>query len=220
MKQGASLTFVNSPKGPIVGPLVMAGILVEEKNLPKLEKMGVKDSKLLTPKKRESLFGKIKKISKKHKIMVIQPEEIDAALDSDSLNLNWLEAHKSADIINKLKPDKVIIDSPSNNCKAYKRYLLRLLKNKDIEMVVEHKADFRYVACAAASILAKVTRDREIERIKKKIGDNFGSGYLSDPVTKDFLEKNFDRHPEIFRKTWLPYRKLKKMKHQKRLSEF
>ncbi len=207
-------------RGPIVGPLVMAGILVDEKDLPKLEKIGVKDSKLLTPKKREFLFEKIKKISKKYKILVVQPDEIDAALDSDSLNLNWLEAHKSAEIINELKPDKAIVDSPSNNCAAYKRYLLKLLKNKDIEIIVEHKADTNYVVCAGGSILAKVTRDREIEKIKKSIGNNFGSGYMADPLTKDFFEKNFDKHPEIFRKTWMPYKKLKSAKQQKSLSEF
>lgn len=212
--------LLGSPTGPIVGPLVMAGILVDEKDLPKLEKLGVKDSKLLTPKKRESLFEKIKKIAKKYVIIVAQPEEIDAALESDSLNLNWLEAHKSADIINELNPDKVIVDSPSNNCAAYKRYLMRLLKNKKIDVVVENKADVKYVVCAGGSILAKVTRDREIEKIKKEIGNNFGSGYLSDPRTKEFLEKNFEKHPEIFRKTWMPYKKLKKARNQKKLEEF
>jgi ribonuclease HII len=207
-------------RGPVIGPLVMAGVIIEEGDSDKLRKLGVKDSKLLTPQKRKQLFVKIKGTVKKYEILVIDPVEIDAALKSDHLNLNWLEAHKAADIINVLSPDKAIIDSPSNNCAAYKRYLARLLKNKGVELVVEHKADVNHVECAAASILAKVTRDAEIEKIKKSIGNNFGSGYLTDPKTKDFLEKKFNIHPEIFRKSWIPYKELVEAKKQKRLEEF
>lgn len=207
-------------RGPILGPMVIAGVLVDEEDAESLKAVGAKDSKLLTPRKREHLFVKIKKIVKKYKVVIIDPVEIDAALNSDHLNLNWLEAHKSAEIINALNPDRAIVDSPSNNCKAYARYLRPLLKNKEIELVVEHKADLNHVECGAASILAKVTRDAEIEKIKKSIGDDFGSGYLTDPKTKDFLEKKYNIHPEIFRKTWLPYEELVKGKKQKKIDEF
>ena len=207
-------------RGPVIGPLVMAGVLVEEGKLDKLRAMGVKDSKLLTHKQRKELFEKIKRAVKKHEIIVIEPAEVDDALMSDHLNLNWLEAHKAADIINALQPDKAVVDSPSNNCAAYKRYLVKLLKNKDIDVLVEHKADVNYVECGAASILAKVTRDAEIEKIKRSVGDDFGSGYMADPKTKLFLEKKFEVHPEIFRKTWTPYKDLVKAKKQKKIGEF
>jgi len=207
-------------RGPVIGPLVMAGVLVEEGRLDKLRAMGVKDSKLLTHKQRKELFEKIKRAVKKHEIIVIEPAEVDDALMSDHLNLNWLEAHKAADIINALQPDKAVVDSPSNNCAAYKRYLVKLLKNKDIDVLVEHKADVNYVECGAASILAKVTRDAEIEKIKRSVGDDFGSGYMADPKTKLFLEKKFEVHPEIFRKTWTPYKDLVKAKKQKKIGEF
>ncbi len=206
-------------RGPLIGPMVMAGVLVDEEGSESLKSLGVKDSKLLSQKRRVALYKRIVSVAKKYKITVIEPEEIDAALESDDLNLNWLEAHTSAKIINELKPDKVIIDSPSNNVVAYKRYLMKLLDNRRIEAVVEHKADVNHVECSAASILAKVTREEEIERIKKAVGD-FGSGYLTDPKTIKFFEENFERHPGLFRKTWAPYRKRLHLKGQKSMSDF
>jgi len=205
-------------RGPVIGPMVMAGVLIEESDIPKLKAMGVKDSKLLTKKQREALFSKIKKTVKSHKIIIISPKEIDKALESDNLNLNWLEAHKSAEIINKLRPDRTILDCPSSNTKAYKSYVKELLKNKT-ELIVEHKADINYPEASAASILAKVTRDKEMEKIQKKYG-NCGPGYPSNDLTQKFLKENWEKHPEIFRKTWASYRKHKEAKFQSSLEDF
>ena len=196
----------------------MCGILIKEEDEAKLKRLNVKDSKLLTSKQREDLFEKIKDAVRGFEIISTYPEEIDKAVNGhDGLNLNWLEARKSAEIINKLKPDKIIIDTPSNNIQAYKRFLLKLLKNKKIETVFEHKADFKYPVVAAASILAKVTRDREIEEIKKRIKHDFGSGYMADPKTVEFLEKNYEKHKDLFRKSWLPYKDTMNKKFQKHL---
>src|SRR3989344_7253116 len=157
-------------RGPVLGPLVMAGILIEEKDEPQLRKIKVKDSKLLTPKQRTALFPKITKIAENYKIIVVSPQEIDKAVKKDDgLNLNWLEANKSIEIIEELKPDLTILDSPSNNIKSYKSYVQHHLKHKT-QIQAEHKADLNYPVVSAASILAKVTRDAEIEKIKKQIG--------------------------------------------------
>jgi ribonuclease HII len=205
-------------RGPVIGPMVMAGILIEEKDLPKLKSLGVKDSKLLTRKQREALFTKIKKTVKSYKITIISPKEIDQALESDNLNLNWLEAHKSAEIINHLKPNRAILDCPSNNTKAYKSYVENLLNVKAM-LVVEHKADVKYIESGAASILAKVTRDKEMENIQKKYG-NTGPGYTSNAITQKFLKENWEKHPEIFRQSWISYRNHKQAKFQKTLDNF
>ena len=208
-------------RGPIVGPMVMCGILTDEEGAAQLKKIGAKDSKLLSPKQREQLFGKIIKIVKDYKIVIVSPAEIDSSVQSaDGMNLNWLEAHKSGEIINALNPDKIIIDSPSNNVENYKKYLLRLLKNKKVEAVVEHKADVNHVECSAASILAKVTRDEEVEKIKKIVVEDFGSGYLSDPKTIAFFDKYFEVYPDIFRKSWAPYKDKVNGKSQKKLGDF
>lgn len=198
--------------------MVMAGVLIDEKDEKRLIEIEVKDSKLLTPRQREALFGKIKKIAKKYKIMIINPDEIDAAIESPLMNLNLLEAIRSADITNQLKPDKVILDCPSNNIKEYKTKFKKYLKFKP-EVIAEHKADEKYPVVSAASILAKVTRDREIEKLRKKYGD-FGSGYPADPKTQAFLEEHFEDYPEIFRVTWDTYKKVVSRKLQRSLKEF
>jgi ribonuclease HII len=208
-------------RGPIIGPMVMAGVLVDEIGAQKLKKLGAKDSKLLSPKQREELFPKIKEIVKDFKIAIISPEKIDEAVQStEGMNLNWLEAKNSALIINHLKPERIVIDCPSTNISDYKNYLLRLLDNKKVDAVVEHKADLHHVECSAASILAKVTRDNEIERLKKGVVEDFGSGYLTDPKTLEFFEKFHNVYPDLFRKSWAPYRKKMEGKNQKNLFDF
>jgi len=192
-------------RGPVIGPLVVAGVAMDEKDLPKLKELGIKDSKLLTPKKREELFPKIQELTK-YKIIIIEPQEIDDAVNSTTLNLNWLEAIKYAMVINALNPDKAYVDCPSINTKAFQEYMEKFLKTKP-ELIVENKADLNYPIVGAASILAKVTRDREIKKLRDKYGD-FNSGYPSDPKTKDFLKKYHKKYPEIFRKSWSSYKKL------------
>jgi len=206
-------------RGPVVGPMVMCGVVIDESNLEKFKDIGAKDSKLLTKLQREKLFEKIKKTAKAYEIIIISAQEIDEALESDSLNLNWLEAKCTAEIINKLGPNKVILDCPSNNIKAYSSYVKRLLKN-NVDIIAEHKADVNYPIVGAASILAKVTRDWEIDKIKKDIKIDFGSGYPSDPKTAEFLKKNWNKYPEIFRKNWYPYRKVVLDQDQKKIGEF
>lgn len=208
-------------RGPVIGPLVIAGAAVEEKDKTKLQELGVKDSKLLTPKQREYLYDKILVIVKNKKIIIIPPAEIDAAVESKTLNLNWLEAIKSVEIIATLEPDKAILDCPSNNIKAYTNYVRNLLSDegKKIEIICEHKADLNHIEVAAASILAKVTRDRLIEDIKKEINMDFGSGYPSDPKTVDFLKNNWNKY-KFFRKSWSSWKKYAEEKKQKMLGEF
>ena len=210
------------PIGPVIGPMIMAGVLIEESDLDKLKTLGVKDSKLLTQSKREELFNEIIKIVKDYKIIKIYPEEIDNALFSDTSNLNDLEGEKMADIVNYLKPEKVIVDCPSTNKKAFTNFLNKRIKI-NTELLCEHKADFLFPEVSAASILAKCAREEEVELIKKQIGENTGSGYPSDPVTKEFLKNNWEKYPEIFRHSWssyLQYSDGKKSKKQKTLGEF
>lgn len=208
-------------RGPVIGPMVMCGLLVDEKGEKKLESMGAKDSKMLTREQREALFGKIKSIAIDYKIVVIKPSEIDKAVGrDDGLNLNRLEARKSCLIIDELKPDKAYIDSPSNNVKEYKEYVRSHIKHKKVELIVEHKADVKFKSVSGASILAKVTRDWEIEKIKKQIGVDFGSGYLHDPKTIEFMKNNYEKHADIFRKSWFPYKELVNKKMQRSLEEF
>ena len=207
-------------RGPVLGPMVMCGAMIEEKDLPKLIKLKPKDSKLLAKEEREELYPKLLSALKYYKVIIMQPKEIDKAVHGhDGLNLNKLEAHKQAEILNEFNPDKAIIDCPSNNIASYRLYLKKLVKNKKIELILEHNAE-RYPLVAAASIIAKVTGDNEIEHIKKEICIDFGSGYMSDPKTVEFLKINFEKFDYLFRKSWFPYQELLNKKFQKSLSDF
>ena len=93
-------------RGPVIGPLIIAGAMIEEGKESELG--AVKDSKLLKHKDRVSLYHQITAHSE-FKIIEVSPREIDEALDEKNteMNLNWLEAHKQAEIINHFNPDKV-----------------------------------------------------------------------------------------------------------------
>lgn len=198
--------MVDSPLGPIIGPLVICGICIEEGTEKKLVDLGVKDSKLLTPLQRSRIAKVLEKEYEFHRIVIL-PDEIDAAVEkNDGLNLNWLEAKKAAEIINELKPDKIVVDCPSNNPKAYTEYLRNLLKNKKVLLTCVHHADRDFPIVGAASILAKVERDNLIDEIKKKVKIDFGSGYIADPKTKVFVDKYWNKFPDIFRHSWAPYK--------------
>ena len=200
-------------RGPVIGPMIVAGVMINEDEEKLLE--GSKDSKKLLHKKRLELDKKIKKNST-YKIIEVGPNEIDEAVNSKTMNLNWLEAHKQAEIINALKPDKAIIDCPSPNTKAFKNYLKNLLENKNIELIVEHKADEKYITSSAASILAKVRREEIMDEIKKKYG-NTGPGYSSSPITQKFIKENWEKHPEIFRHSWSTFKRLSQKEKQIKL---
>ncbi len=207
-------------RGPVIGPLVIAAAVMEESELAKLKEIGVKDSKLLSPLQRERLFHELKKILHSCKIIELSPLQIDNALNDPNTNLNWLEMDNAVLLIDELRPDKVIIDAPSNNIPKVKEYVMRKMVNKRTKVILEHKADLNHEIVGAASILAKVTRDSQIEKIKKEIGINFGSGYPADPLTAEFLKKSWSRYPHIFRKTWKSYTNIAQKTGQKGLGEF
>ena len=206
-------------RGPVIGPMVVCGVLIEEKDINKLKELGVKDSKLLSPNQRAELFPKIKKIVKDFKIITVSIKEIDNAVGSDVSNLNWLEGDKFIEIIDLFKPGVAYIDCPSNNTKAYKEYINNKMKSKKTKLVVENKADQNYVVVGAASIMAKVTRDKEIDKLKVKYNIDFGSGYPSDPFTKQFLVKNYNKYP-VFRKSWASWKNIAKKQGQKTIFQF
>ena len=210
-------------RGPVLGPIVMVAVSIKEENLQKLEWMGVKDSKLLTKLVREEIFEQIRDVIEDFRVEVIEPDAIDLSVKSDESNLNWLEADTSARIVSELNPDKIIVDCPSINLLAYRNYFLDRLSSdvrSKAELVVEHKADLNYVVVAAASVVAKVIRDRLVDKQKNEIGIDFGSGYMSDPKTQRFLSEYSSEYAHLFRKSWKSYQKVEDAKKQRSLDEF
>ncbi|NHI94595.1 MAG: ribonuclease HII [Candidatus Lokiarchaeota archaeon] len=199
--------------------MVMAIIAIAKEKLDVLQEHGVDDSKKLSKKKREIIYNVLNKHFE-NEIAIIPPKKIDEALISSSSNLNILEGQVSSQLFNKLNSrisiDEVYLDCPSINIENYSALFKKSIKNKSVKIIVEHKADENYLIVGAASILAKVTRDNEIEKIKNEIGHDFGSGYPSDPKTIAFLKKYYKNY-DIFRKTWSTYQKITSRKNQKTL---
>lgn len=188
-----------SGRGPVVGPLIIAGVVIDVSDEHLLAQANVKDSKLLTQAQRLKARKVIEKIAKQIEIVKLSPDAIDSSLAA-GINLNQLEGLKAAEIINKCNADVIIMDCPSPNILAYSGFLGGMIKNPD-KLILEHQADKNHIAVSAASVIAKVEREAEIEKIKKDIGIDFGSGYSSDPRTIEFLQKHHSAFP-IFRKSW------------------
>jgi len=203
-------------RGPVIGPMVLAGVLIDENRLNKLKILGLKDSKQYSAGQREELYKKIVTIVDGYELLIVSPSEIDTSLNDPNHNLNWLEADKMIELWEKFRPGKLIADCPSINIEKFTEYVRNRVNQKTI-LVLEHKADENYPVVSAASILAKVTRDKSIETLRGIYGD-FGSGYLTDAKTQKFL--NTKHNLPIFRKSWISWKRVDKDKNQKKLGEF
>ena len=210
-------------RGPVIGPMVLAGCLVDEETEKEFKRIGIKDSKQLTQKRREFLEKIIKEKAVAFKVESMSPHEIDSK-NADGVNLNELEAIMASKIINEINPGskkiKVIIDCPSPNRIKWRDSVQTMIKNlSNLEIVCEHKADVNHTSVSAASILAKTEREKEMDKLKSIYGKDIGSGYTSDPVTKKFLEKHVKnpKHKEIFRKSWKTWKRANQDSAQKKL---
>ena len=210
-------------RGPIIGPLVIAGVILSTEQIPELVRLGVRDSKMLTSMTRTELAKRIKLITRKISIREIQPKEIDEVVfhGVKLRKLNFLEARVMAEVINDLRPSEVYVDASDVNEKRYGETILDFLSNdlKTIRIISEHHADRTYPIVSAASILAKVHRDEVITGLHEKYGD-FGSGYITDPKTMSFLRNyrcHHDGFPPIVRLSWKTTKEIEDELAQSRL---
>jgi ribonuclease HII len=192
-------------RGSLIGPLVIAIFITN--NLDELEALNLKDSKKLTSKQRFFYFKRLKEIGY-FEIAEINPEIIDKE------NLNKLELEFIKKLVDK--------SAKKHNVKRFyidlftreKELVENSIKSIDdsIKVIAEYKADEKYPIVSAASIIAKVIRDREIKKMKKVFGD-FGSGYPSDEKTIQFLKNNLEilEKSNVIRKKWKTYKRIKKL---------
>ncbi|MGZ5549212.1 MAG: ribonuclease HII [Nitrososphaeraceae archaeon] len=196
-------------RGSVLGPLVIAGINIKNSDIKKLEEIGVRDSKALTRKKRGFLFDKILDISEFVCIYKVDCKTIDENVYQRKLNK--LEGGIMSTIIKYLEADVAYVDSCDVNINRYTNYLKSNLDLKNNTSVIAmHKADRINPAVSAASIIAKVTRDREIQILEENF-QNIGSGYPSDKKTMYFIHnwiKEYKEFPNFVRKSWKPVREI------------
>ncbi|MHC1567134.1 MAG: ribonuclease HII [Candidatus Syntropharchaeia archaeon] len=173
-------------KGPVIGPMFVVGVVAEEKDLVRI---GVRDSKKLSKKRREMLWKIIENFSEFY-VLEVSAERIDEL--RKIMTMNDIVLHSFSEVLRKLHPEKVFVDSADVDPLRFAFHLSKSY-GKKIGIISEHRADTKYPLVSAASIGAKVYRDRAISRIEREVGERIGSGYPSDPVTIEFLKKMVKR---------------------------
>jgi len=192
-------------RGCLLGPLVVAGVSVTTAGARKFREMGVRDSKMLSPSRREALYPEILRVASKVHWVGISPGEIDEVVVNGKKlrKLNYLEAVYFARVIDELDATSVTVDASDVIPDRFRDDIVANL-GKQCEVTAFHKADRTFPAVSAASIIAKVERDRAVARLREEHGD-FGSGYPSDPITRAFFIDSIGRGeplPPYVRKSW------------------
>jgi len=201
----------------------VAGVTVDKKDEKKLKALGVKDSKKLSPRRREELAKAIEEIARNIVVLRVQSCRIDD-MRAKGINLDKIEAMKMAEIIELCNGSTIFIDSLEHNTQKFKQIVLSFLKNKDYDLVVENYLDESIPVVSAASIIAKVNRDEAIKEIEKEAGQPIGVGYPHDVVTIEFLKKlireNGKNLPPYVRKSWVTTQVLQEESWQRKLKDF
>jgi len=194
-----------SGRGCLVGNLVVAGVSVTRERVGDLKEMGVRDSKLLSPRQREALYGEIVKVSERVCSTRIPPDEIDFVVMTGRKyrKLNYLEALYFARVADQLGASHVTVDASDTSPVRFRDTITHNMKSR-CRVVAFHKADRDYPVVSAASVVAKVERDRAVKELRERYGD-FGSGYPSDPRTRAFftdMMRDGRDLPFFVRKSW------------------
>jgi len=197
-------------KGPVIGSMFVAGLVIDEEKLFDLAVMGVKDSKQLTLERREILAKKISKVAADQYILEVQPRIIDDL--RQVMTMNDIMVRCFAQVLKELSSaQRAILDAADVN---EERFSDRVQKasGTTMEILAEHKADQNHRVVSAASILAKVKRDQSIRELESSLCCKIGSGYPSDPQTMDFLNqwvKENRELPSCARHTWSTAQRIK-----------
>lgn len=193
-------------RGPALGPMVLAVAQIEAEEEPLLHEAGARDSKLIPEPERGRLYPLMKETLHDFGTLHLHPSEMDALMESESLN--EIEAMKIGVLLNalKTKPEIVYVDSPDPVASHFGRRIHQYLSFSP-KIIAEHKADVNYPVVSAASILAKVERDAEIKKLQAQFHSfgNIGSGYSHDERTIAFIRayvKQFNALPDCARKRW------------------
>jgi len=213
-------------KGPVLGSMFIGCSIINLESLQdlnsfqeKLSEIGVKDSKKISPKKRNNIYTQLKDF-----LDIKYAQLTPAIIDTNNARggkLNELEIEAIVKILEAEKPQLIIIDALTARPDTFGEEILKRL-SFEAKIVSENKADDKYPLVGAASIVAKELREQELEQIRINIKLDCGSGYPADPKTKKFLEEHWNskEFDFIFRKSWATYKKFAQKEVQKRLDEF
>ncbi len=179
-------------KGCVLGDLVIGAVLWKDEEAP-IE--GLRDSKMLSAKRRESLFRELKSICSCVTVS-LHADEITACRKSllkyitiggkrlPIGNILDLQIAATRMLLYRFMPRRAIIDCPHANPPKF----TKLVAPSGVDIIAEHKADRHHKIVSAGSIVAKVLRDRKLKRIADFFGVDLGCGYPSDVKTRAWLE--------------------------------
>jgi len=179
-------------KGCVLGDLVIGAVLWKDEKAP-ID--GLRDSKVLSAKRRESLFGKLKSICSCITVS-LHADEITAYRKSPPKyimvggkqlpigNILDLQVAATRMLLHRFMPRRAVIDCPHANPPKF----AKLVAPSGVDIIAEHKADRYHKIVSAGSIVAKVLRDRKLSRIADFLGVDLGCGYPGDVKTRAWLE--------------------------------
>jgi ribonuclease HII len=208
-------------KGPALGPMVAAAVRADPQALPE----NLDDSKRLTPNSREQLDADLRDDpSVAVAVAVISPERIDAP-DTD---MNSLGVAAQAEAVAGLAEpaDHLIADAADTDAGRFGSRLSDTINAEGgpkLDVTAEHGADESHPIVSAASVVAKVERDRRMTSIGAEYDGDVGSGYPGDPTTRTFLENYVDEHGELpacARESWATCEDVLAAATQSALGEF
>ncbi|KAL6071041.1 Ribonuclease H2 subunit A [Balamuthia mandrillaris] len=207
-------------RGPVLGPMVYGCAYCPLAIKNQIKERGYDDSKVLTEMQRESLFASIHNSADVGwSVIVLSPEELSQKMQRRSkYNLNEISHDTAADLIratlNKgIKLKEIYVDTVGTP----QKYQWKLSAQfPGIDITVSKKADSLFPIVSAASICAKVIRDKYLEAWKFKetgvaFSRNFGSGYPADPFTVKWLDNHLEPvfgYPSLIRFSWRTCSKL------------
>ncbi|AFK19763.1 ribonuclease HII [Haloferax mediterranei ATCC 33500] len=206
-------------KGPVLGPMVAAAVRADPEALPD----GIADSKRLTPVRREELAAKLRE---RDDIAVgvafIEPATIDDP--ETDMNLLTVRAQVEAAAAVAADDDELVCDAGDVSESRFGRRVRDGVAEAgaSVEVHAQHRADDEHAIVGAASIVAKVERDRRVAAIADEYGE-VGSGYPSDQTTRDFLREFVREHgilPDCARKSWSTCADLLAAHEQSSLGDF
>ncbi|MEM0128711.1 MAG: ribonuclease HII [Thermoplasmata archaeon] len=207
-------------RGAWLGPLVVGAFLVRSEQIDRLRSIGVRDSKRLAPVARERLYRALGEIGT-YRAMAIPPATVDRRVAHGELNR--LEAESFAALIRSLRADEIRLDACDVDPARFGRSV-GALAGTTIPIRSAHRMDATDPVVGAASIVAKVERDRAVARAAASLGLPIGSGYPSDPRTRRFVEEAHRRAPSrlhgLWRRSWAPSQRLIAARTARALEEF
>ncbi len=182
---GWTLGLDEAGRGSLVGPLVLGGCLVRNRDLGGLRAIGVRDSKLLSPARREEVYRALGAVGRRYSLS-LPPAEVDRWVARGRLNA--LEAHGFARLIRRSGATAVCVDACDPVADRFGR-TVAALAGTGVSVDARHRADREVPVVGAGSIVAKVRRDRAIRALARSLGASVGSGYPSDATTVEFVRR-------------------------------